>query len=136
MNSFSERPRQSVHHLRSVCVKCNSFQSTWLNFVFLRRGLEYDNIDPNLYQFCRNAIDELKVVLMYETSYPTFCSYTSNTLGVLWGSYRSLVRDTCQLPLLDSIRGNFLPNPLLELFMLILRLKFLDCCSASSCSFL
>lgn len=33
--------------------------------VFYRRGLEYENIDPNLYQFCRKTIEELKVRLLF-----------------------------------------------------------------------
>lgn len=28
--------------------------------IYDRRGLEYENIDPNLYQFCKKAIDEMR----------------------------------------------------------------------------
>lgn len=29
--------------------------------IYDRRGLEYDNIDPNMYQFCKRVINEMSV---------------------------------------------------------------------------
>ena len=37
---------------------------TFLKYLSCRRGLEFENIDPNLYQFCNKVISEMRVSII------------------------------------------------------------------------